>query len=151
MDRTLPNLEQVRERVLGVVRLQLHAAIAVLQKQLAAILIVGVLHINDRPTDVREIKQQPLFYLLELAAFDLVVARIVVEPEGKQLVLAAKVERQELIDERQVVVHTANLENLLPAQALLLVPVALGVVVVALVVFLAECAAVPAIFDVAIQ
>ena len=138
MDRTLPKLVQVRERVLGVVGLQLDAAVAVLEEQLAAVFVVAVLHINDRPADVREVEQQPLLDLLEFAAFDLVVAGVVVEAERKQLVLAAEIERQELVDERQVVVDAADLEDLLAAQAQLLVPVALGAIVVALFVFLAE-------------
>ena len=65
--------------------------------------------------------------------------------------LAAEIERQELVDERQVVVDAADLEDLLPAQAQLRVPVAAWRIVVALVVFLAEAAAVPAVLDVAIE
>src|SRR6478609_2176 len=60
MDGTLPELVEVREGVLGVVGLQLDAAEAVLQEQLAAVFVVGVFHVNDRPADVCEIKQQPL-------------------------------------------------------------------------------------------
>src|SRR5206468_119453 len=120
MNRTLPELVKVREGVLSVVGLQLDAAVAVLEKQLAAVLIVAVLDVNDRPADVREIKQQALFHLLKFAAFDLVVAGILVESEGKELVLAAKIERQELVDERQIVVDAADFKNLLAAQAELL-------------------------------
>ena len=52
VNRTLPNLVQVRERVLGVVGLQLHAAKAVFQEQLAAVFVIAVPDINDRPPDV---------------------------------------------------------------------------------------------------
>src|SRR5689334_17151664 len=112
MHRPLPKLIQVGEGVLGVLQLQLHAAEAVLQVELAPVLVVAVLHIDDRPSDVREIEQKPFFYLFELAALDLVVAAVGVVAEGKQLVLAAKVESQELVDEGQVVMDPANLKNL---------------------------------------
>ena len=116
MDRPFPQLIQVGERVLGVFQLQLDAAEAVLQVQLAPVLVVAVLHINDRPADVREIEQKPLFYLFKLAAFDFVVAAVGVVAEGKELVLAAEIERQELVDERQVVMDAADLEDFLPPQ-----------------------------------
>src|SRR3954453_18083671 len=66
MDRTLPKLVQVGERVLRVVGLELDAAVAVLEEQLAAVFVIGVLHVNNRPADIREVKQQPLLDLLEL-------------------------------------------------------------------------------------
>src|SRR5438874_1796568 len=115
MYRPLPQLIQVRERVLRVIRLQFDAAVAVFQKQLTAVLIVAVLHINNRPADVGQVKEQPLLDLLELAALDLVIAGVLVEAKGKQLVLAAEIEREKLVDEGQVVVNAADLEDFLPA------------------------------------
>ena len=57
-----------------------------------------------------------------------------------------------VVDEGHVVVDPADLEDFLPAQARRRVSqFALGGQVVALVVFLAEAAAVPAVFDVAEQ
>ena len=56
--------------------------------------------------------------------------------------------RQELVDERDIVVERANLEELLPAEAGALVPVPAGLQVVALLPLLAEAAAVPAVLDV---
>ena len=55
-----------------------------------------------------------------------------------------------IVDESQVVVDAADLKDLLPAQAELLVPVSLGAVVVAVVIFLAKRSAVPAILDITI-
>src|SRR5262245_6583572 len=138
MDRTFPKLVQVGERVLSVVRLQLNAAVAVLEEQLAAVLVVPILDIDDRPADVRQIKQQPLFHFVEFAAFDFIIARILVESEGKELVAAAEIEGQELVDERQVVVDAADLEDFLTSQACLPIPVALDAEVVALLIFVAE-------------
>src|SRR5947208_2860265 len=57
MNRTLPELVKVREGVLGVIGLQLDAAVAMLEKHLAAVFVVAVLDVNNRPADVREIKQ----------------------------------------------------------------------------------------------
>ena len=123
MDRPFPQVIQVGERVLGVLQLQLNAAEAVLQVELAPVLVVAVLHIDDRPADVREIEQQPLFYLFKLTAFDFVVAAVGVVTEGKQLVLAAEIEGQKLVDEGQVVVDAADFEDFLPSQAGLFVSV----------------------------
>src|SRR5205823_8236696 len=101
--------------------------------------------------DVREIEEQPLLHLVKLAAFDLVIAGVLVEAERKQLVLAAKIERQELVDKRQVVVDAADFKNLLSPNAELLVPIVLGSIVVALVIFIAKRATVPAVLNVAIE
>ena len=149
--RTGPEAVEVTQRVLGVVELQVDAEVLVLQVQLAAVAVVAVLDPDDRLAEVGQVEQQPLLDLLELAALDLVRVVLVVVLEAEELVPAAEVRRQERVDERQVVVDPADLEDLLPAQAELLVPLPPRLVVVAFVVFLAELPLVPALLDVAEQ
>ena len=65
---------------------------------------------------VGEAEQELLFHLLQLAAFDLPVARALVEAEREELVVAAKALGEELVDESHVVVELAYLENLSAAE-----------------------------------
>ena len=58
-----------------------------------------------------------LLHLWELAALDLIRLAAGVVAKTEQLVIAHKVERQKLVDERQVIVNPPHLENLLAAQA----------------------------------
>ena len=62
-----------------------------------------------------------------------------------------EVGRQELVDEGDVVVEGAHLEELLAAHAEAHVPAPLGVEVVALLPFAAELPLVPAVLDVAVR
>src|SRR5205085_309525 len=68
--------------------------------------------------------------------------------KAEELVLANELRRQELVDEGDVVVERADLEDLLFAEAQAKVPVLLRLEVVALLPLLAELAAIPALFDV---
>src|ERR671937_1239989 len=120
---------------------------AVVAHQLATVLEIAVDHLDDRLAEVGELLEQLLFYLLELAVEDLPTVRLLVEAVDEELLLGGEVGGEELVDEGDVVVVLADFEDLLAAQAELLVPGAAGAQVVGLVVFLAEAATVPAVLD----
>ena len=65
--------------------------------------------------------------------------------------LAAEIVGQKLVDEGQVVVDLADLEDFLPPLAGMSVPALPCGVVVAGIVFVAEAAAIPAVLDVAVE
>ena len=92
------------------------------QQQFAAVAVVAVHDINPRLAEVRQAEQQPLLDLLELPRLDHVVPGLLLIGEREQLVLRAELRRQERVDEGDVVVDAADLEDLLPPQAELLVP-----------------------------
>ena len=73
---------------------------------------------------------QPVQKLLldpgKLAGNDLVVVRLFVEREREQFVLDAEFGGQEGVDEGDVVVNPADLEDLLPAETELLCPTSLS-------------------------
>src|SRR6476619_707460 len=94
---------------------------------LAAVLEVAILDHDHRLTAVGQHPQQLILHLLELAAHDLPVAAALGEPERVELLLDAELEREELVDERDVVVELADLEDLAAAEAEPPIPVALGV------------------------
>ena len=134
-----------------VVGAEVDALVIVLEEQLAAVVVVRVLDVDERVARVRELEEELLLDLLELARLDL-VALVAVRPrEAEQLVVAAEVGREELVDERDVVVERAHLEDLLLAEAEPQVPVLLRVEVVAVLPLLAELPLVPALLDVAIE
>src|SRR5262245_35320949 len=65
--------------------------------------------------------------------------------------LTAEVERQKLVDEGQVIMDSPDFKDFLAAQAKLLVPITLGSVIVAPLIFIAESAAIPAVFNIAVE
>src|SRR5690606_23015644 len=78
--------------------------------------------------------------------FVAVVARVV--PERVELLLGDELGREELVDEGDVVVERADLEDLLAAEPGAPVPVAARLEAVALLPLLAELPLVPALLDV---
>src|SRR5439155_747169 len=145
--RPAPHRLQVDQRVLRVVDAQVDAVVTVREQELAAVLEVAVDHLDDRLAEVGELLEQLLLHLLELAVEDLPAVRLLVEPVDEQLLLGGEIGGEEFIDEGDVVVVLADFEDLLAAQAQLLVPGSAGAEIVALVVFLAEATAVPAVLD----
>ena len=120
-----------------------------LQVQLAAVAVVGVHDVDDGLAQVGEGEEQALLHLAPVAAHDDVAARARVVAVDVELEALAELLGHEGVDEGDVVVDLPHLEDLLPAQAELAVPAALGLEVVALVVVLAELALVPAVLDLA--
>src|SRR5262249_18869337 len=134
-----------------VVGAEIEPLVIVAQEELAPVLEVRVLDVDERAAGVRELEEELLLHLLELARLDLVPLVPVRPGEREQLLVAAEVGRQELVDEGDVVVERAHLEDLLLAQAEAEVPVLLRVQVVAVLPLLAELPAIPALLDVAKQ
>src|SRR5438309_625231 len=91
MDRSRPQAVEMTQRVLGVVEPQVDAEILVMQVKLAAVAVVGILDPDDRLTEIRQVEQEPLLDLLELAALDLVHLGLVIVPVAEELVAAAEV------------------------------------------------------------
>src|SRR5437763_4510589 len=145
--RPAPYRLQVDERVLGIVAAQVDAVVTVGEEQLAAVLEVAVHHLDDGLPEVGELLEELALHLLELAVEDLPAVALLVEPVDERLLLGGEVGGEELVDEGDVVVVLAHLEDLLPPEAELAIPRAPRAQVVALVVFLAEAALVPALFD----
>src|SRR5438045_7904458 len=87
VDGAAPDALQGGQRRLGVLLVQVGALVAVPQQQLGAVVVVGVLHEDERLAEVGELEEDLLLHLLELARVDLVVAAALVEPEGEELVL----------------------------------------------------------------
>src|SRR5207248_7501261 len=120
--RPAPHRLQVDQRVLRVVDAQVDAVVTVREEQLAAVLEVAVDHLDDGLAEVGELLEQLLLHLLELAVEDLPAVRLLVEAVDEQLLLGREVRGEELVDEGDVVVVLAYLEDLLPPQAELLAP-----------------------------
>src|SRR5262249_45845320 len=149
MHRPRPDAVEVAQRVLGVVEFQVDPEMVMMEVKLIPIPIVAVLDTDDWLAEIRQTEQQTLLDLLELATLDLVGLILVVVLEAEEAVTAAEVRGEEGIDERHVVVDPAHLEDLLAAQAELLVPPAALLVVVAVLVLGAELPLVPALLDIA--
>src|SRR5262249_27117060 len=145
VDGPAPDELNVRQGVGRVVQPQVHAVVVVLQEQLPAVAVVAVYYINPRFSEVRQAVKQPLLDLLELARLDHVLPGLLLEGEAEELVLPAELGGEERVDEGNIVVDAANLEDFLPPQAELPVPGALLLLVVALLPLLAELAGVPAV------
>src|SRR5690606_4584861 len=121
------------EATLGVVDPQIDPPVVVPQEELPAVLVVAVLHEDEGVPRVRELLQELLLHLLELAGLDL-EAIVPIRPlEGEQPVLHRELGGQELIDEGHVGVERADLEDLLLPQPEAEVPVPLGLQIPALI------------------
>src|SRR5262249_18351474 len=148
-DRSGPQLCRVSQCVASLAAIEVDTLVNVAQQKLAAVLEVAVLDDDHRLAAVGQLLEQLVLHLLELAAHDLPVTAAPGESERIELLLDAELEREELVDEGDVVIQLANLEQPLHAQTGPAIPVALLVHRVALVPLLAELPAVPAILDIA--
>ena len=63
----LPDANERRQRLAGVVRSEIHTLMVVAEEKLAAIAEVAVLHVDVRVASVGELKEQLVFDLPELA------------------------------------------------------------------------------------
>src|SRR4051812_10782610 len=102
-----PDAHERRERLVRVVVPEIHAAVIMDEQELAAILEVRVLDEDERIAEVRELREQALFDVLELARVDLEALVAVRPAEAEELVLEREVLGQKLVDERHVVVERA--------------------------------------------
>jgi len=129
--------------------LEFDAGVLVFEIEFAAVFVVAIDDANDGLAAVGEAFEELLFDLGELAAFDFVDFALFVVAKLKELVFADEIEGEELVDEGEVVVDAADLEDFFAAQVGGGVPVFALEVIVARFVVEAEGAAVPAIFDIA--
>jgi hypothetical protein len=146
-----PEPFQIHQRVAGVIELQLYAVVLVIEEQFPAVLVIAVEHMDDWPAHVGQAEQKPFLNLGELAALDDVGVAVGLVAKREQLVLAAELQREELVDERQIVVDPADLKDLLAAKPSACIPAAAPFEIIALFPLLAELALVPAVFDMAEQ
>ena len=149
VDGAAPDALQIRQRVAGVVVLQLSPLELVLEIQLAAVFVVAVGHVDERPAVIGEARQQLLLDLLELPRGDVVGIIPFVVGKAEELVFVTELRREEGVDKRHVVVNAADLEDLLAAELQIFVPTPFLIVVVARFPIVAELAFVPTLFDVA--
>src|SRR5882757_866945 len=149
--RPSPQLRSISQSVAGLRAIEVHAFMDMAEQQLAPVLEVAVRHHDHRLAAVGQLLEQLILHLLELAAHDLPVAAALGEPERVELLLDAELEGEELVDERDVVVQLADLEQPPVVQAGAAIPVPLLLHRVALVPLFAELPAVPAVLDIAVQ
>src|SRR5690348_11861010 len=146
-----PDGLEVPERLARVVWLEVLPVVLVGQEQLAPVVEVAVHHLDDRLAEVGELAEELVLHLAELAVEDLPAVPLLVEAVDEQLLLDRELGSEERVDEGDVVVVLADLEDLLPAEAQVLVPGAAGLQVVTLVPLLAEPSLVPPLLDVPVQ
>src|SRR5215471_10008407 len=147
-DRTLPQPGERTERLLRIIRTQVDALVLVAQEQLAPVLEVGVLHVDEGIARIGELEQELVFDLAKLARIDLVPLVAVRPAEAEELVLAAEFGREKLVDERDVAVEGAHLEDLAPPEAEPKIPVLLRLERIALLPLTPELPLVPPLLDV---
>src|SRR5262249_32575387 len=147
----LPEPHEASHDLLRVILPQVHPLVVVLQEELAAVLEVRVFDVDERTPRVRELEEELVLDLLELARLDLVPLVPARPAEAEEFLIAAEVRRQELVDERDVVVEGAHLEDLLFSEPEPKIPVLLRLEVVALLPLFAELPFVPAVLDVPIK
>src|ERR1700722_17019426 len=151
VDRAAPDAAERRQSRAGLVDLQVGPLVPMADEELAAVLVVGVLDVDEGVAEVGQREEHLVFDLLELARVDLVVAAAIVHRKREELVPLAEVGGEVLVDEGDVVVELAPLEDLLTPEAQPLVPGPPLVEALALVPLAAEAPLVPALLDVAKQ
>jgi hypothetical protein len=107
--------------------------VAMQQQELAAVLEVAVANLDGWLAEVGELREELLLHLAELAVDDLPAMSLLVEAINEQLLVDRELGGQELVDEGDVVVMPANLEDLVAPRSRLRVPVAPRDHVIALV------------------
>src|SRR5688572_23211969 len=143
-----PQLENVLESIPRVIEPEIDAIVTVLQHKFPAVFEVAVDNLNNGLPKVRQPREQFLFNALPVSVGDFVPSAFCVVAVDEELVFVAELLGEEGIDEGDVVVDAASLENLVPAESRMAIPVSLGCPVFTLVVFFAELALVPSILDV---
>src|SRR5947209_16293593 len=149
MSRTGPQAVEMSQCILCMVQPQVDPKMLVLQVELTPVAVVAVLDPDNRLAEIRQVEQEPLLDLLELAALDFVGIVLVVVLVAEKLIALAEILCQIRVNEGDVVMDAADLEDLLPAQAKLLIPLAADLVIVTFLPFRAELPLVPTIFNVA--
>ncbi len=126
VDRTGPDRVDIAHRVTGIVSLQINTLVAMAEVELTAVVIVAILDIDEGLTKVGEAEEELLFDLAKLTGGNLVAIAVTVVAKGEELIAQHKLGGQELIDEGDVIVEPAYLEDLLAPEAKLAIPVTLS-------------------------
>src|SRR5207247_8751745 len=130
--------------------LQLDAFVLVLQQELSLVAEIAVDDVDERLAEVGELEEKSLLHLLEVAVGNLVHAGLRIEVVEEQLVLAAEILGEIVVDEGHIRAVLAHLEDLLATQPRLPVPARPLHEILAVVELLPEAPLVPALPDVAV-
>src|SRR5262249_9291331 len=110
--RPLPHAHERAQRLLRVVAAKIDPLMLVAQEKLAAVLVIRVFDVDERIAGVRQLKEQLVFDLLELARHDLEPLVAIGPREAEELVIAAELGREKLVDEGDVAIKRTHFENL---------------------------------------
>src|SRR5690606_3796303 len=149
VDGAPPDAGEVGQGVPRALRLERKTGVLVTQVELAPILVVPILDEDDRLPEIRELIEELALDLLEVAALDHVLARLAIEGVREELMTLAEVLREELVDERHVVIDRAHLEDLLATETGLRVPFGTRLLAPAFLPLEAELPPIPTLLDVA--
>src|SRR5690606_37989732 len=83
MHRATPNLPQVGHNITGVIDTQFHPYVLMTQVKVLTVPELAVFHVNQWPSVVRKLEQQPFLDVRNLAAFDFVMAFTTIESESE--------------------------------------------------------------------
>src|SRR5207237_2614264 len=111
--RAAPDELEVGQHVGRLVEAEVHPVVLVPQQQFAAVAVVAVHYIDPRLPEVRQAEQEPLLDLLELPRLNYILPRLFLERVAEKTVPNAEFRRQKRVDEGDVVVDAAHLEDLL--------------------------------------
>jgi hypothetical protein len=92
---------------------EVDALVLVAEQELSAVLVVGVFDGDEGVAEVGELGEQLLFDRLELARVDLEAVVAVDHPKVKSLCSIDELRREKLVNEHDVGVERAHLEDLL--------------------------------------
>ena len=146
--RAFPAAHDGGEGFPGIVGSQIHSAVLVLEQKLAAIAVVGVDDADVRVAEVRQREEEFFFDIFEGAAFDFEPVVSSGIAEGVEFLIANEFWREKFIDEGDVIVKGADLEDFFAAEAEAHVPITFCIEVAAFFPFAAKPSLVPSFFDV---
>ena len=86
----LPHAHEALHDLARIVGTEIDALVIVAEQELAAVVVVRVLDVDERVAGVRELEEELLLHLLELARLDLVALVSVRPGEAEELLVAAE-------------------------------------------------------------
>src|SRR6266850_1702751 len=146
--RPCPDRVEILQRIFGVIDTKVNAFMPMIQQQLSPILKIAIGNVDKRLSEVGQRKQQLLFHALPVPVADFVNPPLRIELIGEEAALMAELFGKESVDECDVVVYAARLEDFLAPKTQADIPLALADVVIAIVVILAEFSFVPPVFNI---
>src|SRR5690606_25292706 len=122
IDGAAPERLEVLQGQARLVQLEVDSVVTVHEQKLGTIFEIAVHHIDDRLAEIGELVEELFLDDLEVAAEDLPGLVLVVVSVDEELVLQTELGGEKFIDEGDVVVEAAHLEDLLAPQAELQIP-----------------------------